>query len=125
MTRKEAAHLADMQRELRETRALRFTDMPEPERMEIPEEGYVNGWEFNPQFDGRVYPIWSEKDMHGWEHRSDDSGRRGAAPSGIRPFATRRDALTALRIAKERDFARRLAEIDAEIEKARAAEAGA
>ena len=125
MTRKEAAHLANLQRELREVRAPRFTGMPEPERMKIPEEGYVNGWGVTRDERGHVRPLWSEKYAHGWDHRSNDSDRPDAAQGGIRPFATRLDALVAPRIAKEREFARRLAEIDAEIEKARAAEVGA
>jgi hypothetical protein len=90
---------------LRTKLALRWSGVAEPERLPVPERGYVNGWLFNAHDTGRVLKAWTEAHRHGRdEHRSDDSTAygRSASQNSSRLYASKRDALIALRLEQER-----------------------
>lgn len=112
---------------LRTKLALRWSGLPEPERLPLPEFGnYVNGWFFYTH-GMRVFPAWTEENAHGEWHRTDDPldwSRRGYASQNSRAvYATKRDAYIALRLAVEQECAKRLRDIDRAIEAVSAEEA--
>lgn len=106
-------------------RALGWSRLPAPERsVKAPRgvpgdsERYRNGWDFNfYQSKGDARPAWTESCQHGSGHRKDNGWdhRGSASQNGRALYATRLDALIALRLAAERHFAERLAKIDAMI----------
>ena len=105
---------------LRTKLALRWSGTTPPETMPLPDRGYINGWWFN-SYDSRISPAWTESNGHGiGQHRSDDGSnwrdRPMGSQNGLRIYATKREALVALRLAKEAEFAAALRRIDAMIE---------
>lgn len=114
MTKKESKALDDLREELRLAKALRWPDTPEPARDSLPERGYVGGWDFNV-YNGRVDEMWTGPVSHGWG-KVPDTWHPSGSRDGLRLYATRLDALVALRAAKTREVAKVLADIDALIE---------
>ena len=119
MTKAEKARLDQAKAEVLIARALRWNGLKEPERLPIPERGYTNGWSINTYGAGTVDAAWTERVANGRGHRFDDNNANGisASKDGRRLFATKRDALIALRVAKEREYALLLATIDTLIER--------
>lgn len=116
MTRKEAAEMESLRKQLAEAKALRYSGLPEPERLPIPTAGRVNGWDFNSYGDGKVDRCWTEMNAHGFGHLPTGARTVTGSQRGGRLYATRLDALIGLRLAKERDCAALLARIDRMIE---------
>lgn len=124
MNKKEQAEMDALREELRIARAFRFTDPVERDVMP-PEscyrgEGLTTGYDFNEHIgaDPRSYSSaishqWSGSVSHGDMPYSEYSGSQGSR----RLFSTKLLALRALRFALERRFAKRLAAVDAAIEK--------
>lgn len=117
MTKAERAEIEALRTKL----ALRWSGAVAPERMPLPARGYINGWDFNSYGVGSVYPAWTESNGHGrGQHRTDDGTNWRDRPSGSQQglpiYATKRDALIGLRLAKELEFAAALHRIDAMIE---------
>ena len=117
MNKREQAEVENLRQQLAEAKALRFLGVPEPARMPLPETGYINGWEFNA-YSTAVGTAWTSANAHSrFSHRTDDNSfesRREVAASqnGRRLYATQLDALIALRLAKEREFAAELGKLD-------------
>lgn len=115
MTKAERAEMEALRTKL----ALRWSGMTPPERMPLPEKGYVNGWDYHW---GRntVFPCWTERDRHGFNeaHRADSgpSFHLSAKRDGRPLYATKREALIALRLAQEEQCAKLLRLVDTMIE---------
>ena len=127
MTKREQAELDALRQELAEAKALRWLGVPEPVRMPLPEKGYVNGWDFNT-FNNDVAKAWTETNWHnGHNHRTDNGQgyRKDISRSmyGLPIYASKLDALIALRLATERECAKKLAALDRRIDAERAASA--
>jgi hypothetical protein len=120
MTKAEKAELERLRQELTESMSLGFSGLPEPKPLPIPEKGYINGWIVNPFGESRVEKAWTESTRHGDGHRTDDTRYISGFNVGRELFATELDALTALRLMKERECAKILARIDRQINEARA-----
>lgn len=116
MTKKEQAEMAALRQALAEARALRFPDYPVPPRLDPPEgsSGDVRrGWTFNA-YSGSVSKGWFGSGSHG----EGDGERRlhlGSQGVGGPWYATKREALQALRIVKTHDYAKALAALDQRI----------
>ena len=115
MTKKERAEMDDLRRQLAETKALLPWTADMPAKVPVPREGRYNGWDMNA-YSGQVFEAWSEFVSHGTEHPPPGPRRVSGSKNGKQLFASRLDALIALRIAKTADCAKLLAEIDAKIE---------
>ena len=120
MTKAERARLEAAETRLAQALALRWSGLEMPPRLPLPaaDQTVVNGWYFNQHGSGNVFEAWTSSATHGFGHIT---ARKEAASASRNPrpvFASKRDALIALRVAKERDFAERLAEIDAQIAEA-------
>ena len=124
MNKKELAAMADLQRELAEARALRFTqkvapDLPAPAPSS---NAKTSGWDFN-SYSFEVTQAWSESIAHGNGPARD---RRMIASKGAVPlYSTKLLALKAMRNKMEHKAARELAKVDALIEREAAAQAAA
>lgn len=119
MNKKEQAELASLREELRIARAFRFTEKVEKD-VPRPDCGSTSGWDINEHVGDNswdshsgVYEAWSECVSHGAGVARSMSGSQG----GISLYSTKLLALRALRFALERRFAKRLADVDAMIEK--------
>ncbi len=122
MTKREQAHVAALEEQLRLAKALRWSNAPAPDRIPLPESGYVNGWDFNDYQNGKVTKGWTEKYAHGYSDVWRDGTEKEYIPgsqNGRRLYATQLDALIALRMAKELDCAKILANIDRQIDEMR------
>ena len=116
MTKSEQELMGPMRAQLREACALGFSRYRVPERMPIPDQGHVNGWDFSV-YSGRPVPCATGRSSHHYDtHIVDGQKSPPGRQSGLRLFTTRRDALIALRLAKEKEFAKTLADIDDDIE---------
>ena len=127
MTKREQADMEALRQGLAEAKALRWLGVPEPTRMPLPEKGYVNGWTFNTYNSG-VDTAWTGPNTHSHScHRTDDGKQYlrniSASQGGLRLYATELDTLIALRLATERECARKLAALDRRIDAERAASA--
>jgi hypothetical protein len=103
-----------LERELREAKALRWTD---PVRKDVPPPAAgstTSGFVFNAH-NGSVSPAWSKSVAHGIGSHAPQSQCSGSQ-NGISMFSSRLLALRALRHEVERESAKRLAAIDKEIE---------
>ncbi len=115
MTKKEAAEMEALRRDLRIARAMRFT---EPVRPDVPcpqgVSGRVLGWHSHAYQGVTACKGWAESGRHGdgW-----DEPRGSASQGGRWLYSTRLLALRAGRHELEMQFARTLAEVDADIEK--------
>lgn len=116
MTKAERAEMDRLREELALARALRYSGMQAPERMPLPDTGFQNGWSFNVH-SGEVSGMWTERMAHGWGHRAEGGTGGSVSQNGRRIYSTRRDALIALRLAMEEQSAKKLAAIDALIER--------
>ena len=128
MTKREQAELEALRQGLAEAKALRWLGIPEPTRMPLPEKGYVNGWDFNA-YVWSVTKAWTGSLSHSrLGHVEDDTRARygrdmSAGQGGLPLYATELDALIALRLATERECAKKLAALDRRIDAERAASA--
>lgn len=124
MNKKEQAEMDALREELRIARAFRFTEPVErdvlPPKSCYGSEGLTTGYEFNEHigadphsYSSAISHQWSGSVSHGNVPYREHSGSQGAR----RLFSTKLLALRALRFALERRFAKRLAEVDAAIEK--------
>ena len=115
MTKKERAEMDDLRRQLAEAKALLPWTADMPAAVPAPREGRYNGWDMNA-YSETVFEAWSEFMSHGTGHPPPEPRRISGSQKGKQLFATRLDALIALRIAKTEDCAKLLAKIDADIE---------
>lgn len=132
MTKAEKAEMEKIRHDLALALALRFCGLPEPELMPKPVYGggMVEGWDMNPHGSGRVEICTTSAHSH-WLGRGLDGvvqdeeisthGRVWAYGSSgaISLYRSPADALLALRLAKEREFAQTLARIDRQIAEAK------
>lgn len=113
MTKAEQAEMEALRTKL----ALRWSG-ERPKLLPLPAIGsgdIVRGWDFNPHRSGgygSVYPAWTGSSLHGNGHDRTDIASQGPRPL----YATKREALIALRLAKEEEFAGALRAIDVLIE---------
>jgi hypothetical protein len=124
MTKKEQAAMADLQRELAEARALRFTplverDLPAPDRGT---SGMISGWDYNAYY-MNAEQAWSESVAHG--RGSAPKSSMSASQGALSLYSTKLLALKAMRNEMEHKAARELAKVDALIEQEAAAQAAA
>lgn len=115
MTKKERAEMDDLRRQLDEARSLLPWSADMPSTVPPPRDGRYNGWDFNAYQDCKVFEAWSECVAHGTGHPPPGPRNFSGSQNGKRLFASRLDALIALRITKTNDCAKLLAKIDAEI----------
>ena len=114
MTKQERADMELLAQALREARALAYSNLPVPEKQPVPKayNEYVHGWDMNPS-DCRVYPVTTTSvSHHQGKHLGPEGRDIGWSQNGLSTYKSRRDALIALRLAKEQEFARILANID-------------
>jgi hypothetical protein len=120
MNKAERARLEAAETHLAQALALRWSGFETPARLPLPSSyrDFVNGWGVNPHGSGAVFEAWTSSVTHGFGHIANHDQADSASQNARPVFASKRDALIALRVAKERDFAARLAEIDAQIAEA-------
>jgi hypothetical protein len=118
MTKKERAEFNAAIKALRIKSALRWTDEVNPDLL-APDDSrhFTQGWTCN-SFNGSVVEQWSERSSHGDGRRIPGQWRQSASQGAIDLFSTKLLALKAARHEMEKQFARKLAEIDAKIEEA-------
>jgi len=120
MNKKEQAELDSLRFQLLEAKALRYCGMSAPIKLRPPDvySDYVNGWDFNA-YNSHIYEAWTSGGSHGEGHRDKKTDKNiyiGGSQNSRTLFATKLDALVGLRLAKEKEFAKALAEIDKQIE---------
>ncbi len=120
MNKKEQAELDSLRFQLLEAKALRYSGISAPIKLGAPKEytDYVNGWDYN-SYNSRIYEAWTSGGSHGEGHRDKKTDKNkyiGGSQNSCNLFATKLDALIGLRLAKEKEFAKALAEIDKQIE---------
>ncbi|MFY4709910.1 hypothetical protein [Burkholderia glumae] len=115
MNKKESAQMAELERQLNEARALRFTDPVSPD---LPKptgsEEETSGWIFN-SYSKNISQAWSNSVSHGTGYPSSAAqraSRQSASQRGIQLYSTRLLALRAMRNEIERRVARELSDID-------------
>lgn len=127
MTKAEKAELEKAWQELALMKALRFSGMVEPEKMEKPTgSDLVEGWTMNDHGDGSVEICTTASHKHWRGHsiakvtssQGKDLYRMGGSQNGRTLYRSKADALRALRLAKEREFSGALAFIDQRIAEA-------
>ncbi len=123
MTKAEKQRMEELEKEVRLSRALRYSTYAPPQKIRV-ESGtseIITGYlAFGGRIDGRGYRVegaiteaWSGSVSHGQGlYRERSSASQG--PRAL--YRTKRDALIGLRLEKERDFAAVLADIDRAIE---------
>ena len=113
MNKREQAEMESLKQQLREAKALRFTEDVERD-VPIPDGGDVSqGWDFcGPRQYNRVYEAWSKHSSHGTGQYCPNSGSQ----NGVKLFSTKLLALRALRRYAEIMHAADLAGIDSMIE---------
>jgi hypothetical protein len=115
MNKKEQAELADLKNSLRLAKALRWTeqvlkDVPPPTTYGKETSGFVfNAYSFS------VSAAWSSTVSHGIGSHARE-GRSSGSQNSISMYSTRLLALRGLRNAVEQESAKKLAEIDKQIE---------
>lgn len=112
MTKKETAEIDSLREQLRLAKSLRFTDAVAPDVM--PPDNYSKlskGFLFNIYGEGRVVPACTSGTSHNF---GSDDKTTTQQPRAL--YSTRLLALRALRHEMEQDCARRLANIDRQIE---------
>jgi len=117
MTKHEKEMVEELRRELRETKALRHSGLPAPDTISPPDESgvFINGWSYS-RYSGAIEKVWTTASSHGWGHRGPGEPASSSSQGGICLYATKLDALIALRLIKERDMAAYLADLDSKIE---------
>ncbi|WP_186268089.1 hypothetical protein [Burkholderia gladioli] len=119
MNKKELARMAEVEQQLREARALRFTDTAAPDLPKPTGSGEeTSGWSFN-SYSKSISQAWSNSVAHGTGYSSSAAqraSRQSASQRGIPLYSTRLLALRAMRNDIERRVARELSDIDAMID---------
>ena len=122
MNKTERAALEYAQNELSIARALRWSrhepvpkDLPPPTTSFGPDRRYTEGWSTN-MHSRSVMQQWSEFVSHGMGPYHEGDRFRSGARGSISLYSSRLLALQALRYEIERDAAKTLAKIDAQIE---------
>lgn len=111
MNKTEQAMVADLRRQLREAKAMRFTE-PVPTDVAIPQAGLAKGWMFNDYIQNpRVDVACTSWTSHSFGNDQETKSKRP-----MRLYSTRLLALRALRHAMEKQCAGLLAGIDEQIE---------
>ena len=118
MNKAEREELERLKQEVALAKALRFSALPAPVLIPPPDSGTTTGWIMNSYYFGSVEQAWSESDAHGFGLKS---GVQTGSRDGISLYRSKLDAYVGLRLAKEMEFAKHLADIDAIIETVRAA----
>ena len=127
MTRAEKAHVLalteranDADLEVAVARALSWSRYIKPEKVPSPEKGWFNGW-YASSYDReeKAVPAWSAGHIHSVGSHRDTEKYSHASQDGRALYATKLDALIALRLDAEAKFAVRLAKIDADIARER------
>lgn len=110
MNKKEQAAFEALQTELREAKAMRFTDPVShdlaPPTSRAPD---TSGWTFN-SYSGTVAQAWSSSIYHGYGPARTKNGSASQNPISL--YSTKRLALRALRHSVEKECAAKLARID-------------
>lgn len=115
MNKKEQAEMAEMEKNVRLAKALRWTDRVEKDIPAPSSFKSTSGFVFNSYYLS-VDPAWSESVSHGIGRSARDS-RISGSQRAIAMFSTRLLALRGLRNAVESAAAEKLAAIDKEIER--------
>ena len=131
MNKTEQAAFEQFQREVWDGRALGWSQLPAPERVRRPAMTLaeretraivVMGWDFN-EHRGAVYRAWSTSTSHGYYNKDNETlpvaMKRGGSQGPCHMYATKLDALVALRLALERWAAKTLGGVDRKIADAR------
>lgn len=116
MSKKEREAFAELERNLRITAALRWTEKVAPD-VPRPERDFTSGYTFNA-YSQIVDCAWSTPGAHGIGHVSPDAQRaRGVSgrQNSISLYSSRLLALRAMRYELEMECAIKLAKVDAEI----------
>lgn len=131
MTKAEKAEMEKIRHDLVLALALRFCGLPEPELMPKPVYGggVIEGWLMSPHGSGAV-EICTTSDREHWRLRSLNEVVRAqgvrdniySSHGAVSLYRSPADALLALRLAKEREFAQTLARIDRQIAEAKLTE---
>lgn len=113
MNKKEREALEFAEKELAIARALRWSRYePLVPDVPVPKNGFTQGWQV--LYEGRINYAWSEMSSHGsGEHPKEYP--RTASQGGRALFSTKLLAMQAARYLMEREFAAKLAAIDAQI----------
>jgi hypothetical protein len=116
MTKAERLELETARNELAAAKALGWSGHKAPELLPVPSyPGHTKGWVYNTHRIS-VERAWSESIAHGYGlYPGADPRHCYGRQDGIRLYATERDALIALRLAAEKLYAEKLADIDAKI----------
>ena len=122
MNKAEREELERLKQEVALAKALRFSALPAPVLIPPPDSGTTTGWIMNSYGLGSIEQAWSERCCHG---RGQKRGDMTASQKGVSLYRSKLDAYVGLRLAKEMEFAKALADIDARIEAARAASSDA
>lgn len=123
MNKREQTEMASLREQLALAKALRWIGIEPPKKIPPPSgygSRYNNGWNFNTYQDGRIFKAWSESTAHGDGHLDDSTRRQTGSQNGVSLYTSALDALIGLRLAKEAECARILAQIDRRIEEERA-----
>ena len=122
MTKAEKAEMERLQYELSLARALRWSDRPMPERVKITQsmssKEVVQGWNFssgriiNGSMRDAVFEAWTTRMSHGHGVHVADNLRLASSRQCCPVFATRLNALVALRLEVQQECAGKLALID-------------
>lgn len=123
MTKKEREYVANLERQLRLSKALRWTeqvkkDVPPPSSSTIMGRQFTTGYLFNAHRNtDAVYEAWSSTVYHG-SGKPPAEGQRlyAASQEPVHLFSTKLLALKALRNEIERMTAEKLADIDERID---------
>lgn len=127
MNKAERAELDKARADLAAAKAMSWPSYPMPRRLPVPGGNHgVTGWDFNLyaampdvgawEVQRALREAWSRATAHGEGHDWNRSGSQGARP----PYATKAEALRAMRIIATERAARTLASIDALIKEAEA-----
>lgn len=128
MSKKEAAEMRIITQERDMARALKWPSYSKPQHMEPAKAfgPFITGWNFNwyhlkeahhENVGNIILQHWSRGDSHGEGARPGDDKRRMGSRGSIFLYATRLDALKAMRLELTVAFALKAAAIDAEIER--------
>lgn len=124
MTKAEKARMEALERDLTHAVALRWSGfsmpamIPPPEYNQPDTSGWtmISGLAIGGDPDRCIERGWSSSNIHGRGAARSDNPHMVASQRGVPLYATKRDALVAARLVAEREFAKRLAALDALID---------
>lgn len=120
MNKKEAEYVARLERDLKISRAFKFTDLIEPDVRHSGDLGVIiKGWVYNT-FNHKVRPAMTKANSHYEGSHEYVEGMGGWSQQAIRMYSSKLLALKAMRAEIEREYANDLAVIDEVIEKEQA-----